>query len=347
MCTDAGFIKTVAPGHFFFHKGCWSILRIWWPCGVVENIQYLETVNRRHPKDGFVRIRKLVLYCKWRPITIKESWELRSELLLSGDGSHLCVRISNCLNTFVTDLTEKVRIHGDDENNSASTGRPVVQETRLMQTNPQQSWSQSRLHLLSLHPLRQVYQFRERNWIDIEHQGATQKDAPSLSYFEEHGCMAQTRNSSSKRRWSNWILGIENGIQIRLTKFCILVNSNVDRSSASRWRTKRRYFSFVLIRIGHTFFTSELSKVTREKILWISLHRTTYRYPTISSSSSIMSEVTSTCTLSLRQDWLREEAWGWHKFWSVDPMKKNWIEQEELDLTQPRYAAYKQKWKLI
>ena len=27
-------------------------------------------------------------------------------------------------------------------------------------------------------------------------------------------------------------------------------------------------------------------------------------------------------------------------------MKKNWIEQEELDLTQPRYAAYKQKWKI-
>ena len=43
---------------------------------------------------------------------------------LSGDGSHSCVRISNGLNTLVTDLTENTRIHGDDENNSASTGRP-------------------------------------------------------------------------------------------------------------------------------------------------------------------------------------------------------------------------------
>ena len=33
-----------------------------------------------------------------------------------------------------------------------------------------------------------------------------------------------------------------------------------------------------------------------------SSHRTTYWYPTISSRSSIMSEVTSTCTLPLRQD---------------------------------------------
>ena len=30
-------------------------------------------------------------------------------------------------------------------------------------------------------------------------------------------------------------------------------------------------------------------------------------------------------------------------FTAVDPMYKNWIEQEELDLTQPRYAAYKHK----
>ena len=51
---------------------------------------------------------------------------------LSGDGSHSCVRISNGLNTFVSDLTEKIRIHGDDKNNSASTGRLVVQETRIV-----------------------------------------------------------------------------------------------------------------------------------------------------------------------------------------------------------------------
>ena len=35
---------------------------------------------------------------------------------LSGDGSHSCVRISNGLNTFVSDLTEKTQILGDDKN---------------------------------------------------------------------------------------------------------------------------------------------------------------------------------------------------------------------------------------
>ena len=33
----------------------------------------------------------------------------------SKDGSRSCIRISNGLNTFVRDLTEKVRIHEDNE----------------------------------------------------------------------------------------------------------------------------------------------------------------------------------------------------------------------------------------
>ena len=31
---------------------------------------------------------------------------------------------------------------------------------------------------------------------------------------------------------------------------------------------------------------------------------------------------------------------------AVDPMNKNWLEQEELDLTKPRLAVYKQAWKV-
>ena len=31
---------------------------------------------------------------------------------------------------------------------------------------------------------------------------------------------------------------------------------------------------------------------------------------------------------------------------AVDPMNKNWLEQEEFDLTKPRLAVYKQAWKV-
>ena len=33
-------------------------------------------------------------------------------------------------------------------------------------------------------------------------------------------------------------------------------------------------------------------------------------------------------------------------FTAVDPMKDNWVDQEELDLSQPRHAAYKHVWKV-
>ena len=34
LCTDAGFIKTVAPGTVFFDERCWRVLTIWWSCGM-------------------------------------------------------------------------------------------------------------------------------------------------------------------------------------------------------------------------------------------------------------------------------------------------------------------------
>ena len=47
----------------------------------------------------------------------------------SGCGSRSWIRISNGLNTFVRDLTEKVRIHEDNEDTLAGTGNPS-HETR-------------------------------------------------------------------------------------------------------------------------------------------------------------------------------------------------------------------------
>ena len=76
---------------------------------VVESTHFLEVTNHQHQEDGFVETRKLVLCWKLRPITIKESQGLIKVKIdsLSGAGSHSRVRISNGLNKFVGDLTEK------------------------------------------------------------------------------------------------------------------------------------------------------------------------------------------------------------------------------------------------
>ena len=73
----------------------------------VESTPSLEMMNPQHPEGGFVEIQKLVLFWKWRPITIKElGTEIRIDSL-SGDGSQSWVRISSGLDKFVRDVTEK------------------------------------------------------------------------------------------------------------------------------------------------------------------------------------------------------------------------------------------------
>ena len=51
----------------------------------------------------------------------------------SMDGSHSWIRISSGLNKFVRDLTEKARIHGDNEHTLAGTGEPVTQDSKSVQ----------------------------------------------------------------------------------------------------------------------------------------------------------------------------------------------------------------------
>ena len=132
MCTDAGFITTVATGQSFLTKDSEAFSEFDGHVGCRE-----YTI----PRDGESSIPKgwirentkmgLALQVTTNYHQGKPRMEVRIASL-SGDGYHSCVRISNGLNTFVTDLTEKTRIHGDDENNSASRGRLVVQETRIV-----------------------------------------------------------------------------------------------------------------------------------------------------------------------------------------------------------------------
>ena len=138
MCTDAGFIKTDARGQFFLTKDAEAFSEF---DGLVGCREYtIPRDGESSTPKGWIRENTkigLVLQVTTNYHQGKLRIEVRIDSL-SLDGSHSCVRISNGLNTFVTDLTEKLRIHGDDENNSSSTGRPVVQETSLKQTNPQQ-----------------------------------------------------------------------------------------------------------------------------------------------------------------------------------------------------------------
>ena len=77
LCTDAGFVKTVAPGQFFATKDAEEFSEFDGHVGCRE-----YTLPRDDESSTPIGIRKLVLYRKSRPITVKESRQLRSELIL-------------------------------------------------------------------------------------------------------------------------------------------------------------------------------------------------------------------------------------------------------------------------
>ena len=63
-----------------------------------------------------------------------------------------------------------------------------------------------------------------------------------------------------------------------------------------------------------------------------------------------MLEATSTCTVLQSGLIAGGATYGRDRqtvfFTAVDPMDQNWVEQEEVDLTKPRHAAYKQRWNI-
>ena len=279
---------------------------------------------------------------------------------LSGDGSHSCVRIWNGLNTFVTDLTEKTRIHGDDENHSASTRRPVAQETRIakhFQTEEYKPAAKLKPKPTSSpisSPSPTSKPVRERNWIDIEHQEPTQKDAPSFPISKRmitllrHGTLPRNEDGAIEF-WRlkmefksdfpnsvNWSIRMRidhlqaGGGQKKRFQFCI--NSN---------GTQILYLRAIQGNSGENPVESSL----QDNVLVLdSFFEFIYQ---VGRNFNMHSVIASGLIAGGRgggkysgRD--RQTLF----FTAVDPMNKSWIEQEELALTQPRCAACKQKWEI-
>ena len=124
----------------------------------------------------------------------------------------------------------------------------------------------------------------------------------------------------------------------------------------ARWQdaeATRKDFNTVLIRQDNKSFTFELFKVIQDAIPLILHCKIMSWFRTISSSTFIILDVQSIYTPSQIQDWSREDnilASSRDKqtvlFTAGNPMHRNHQDPMELDLTKPRLASYKQKWKV-
>ena len=180
----------------------------------------------------------------------------------SGDGSQSWVRISNELNTFARESTEKTRTFGDDENNSASTGQPVAKEFTIVEHSgaiADKSAAKAKPKPTSSplsSPSPTGIPIPERNRIEIEPQGHKQRDAQSFPISKRmlalltHGTLPRDEDGAIEF----WSLKAE-----FRSAFPNSLYWSCGQTICKRRGDIRRDFSFVLILIGPKFFTSELS----------------------------------------------------------------------------------------
>ena len=133
-----------------------------------------------------------------------------------------------------------------------------------------------------------------------------------LSSVEETDSSSSSWKSTSRQRRSDWILENKRISSDSYYVLSSLVWRKMEEQHGRRRRTKRKYFSIVLI-LQEQFCTSELSKVIQDAILLILHFRTMCLFRTTSSSTFITSDVQSIYIPSSIQDWYRED-----KFWATD-----------------------------
>ena len=133
-----------------------------------------------------------------------------------------------------------------------------------------------------------------------------------------------------------------------------ILNIGLMMHESARWQEAEvtlKDFNTVVTRQEEKFFTFELFKVIQDAIPLILHCRTIYWFRIISSSTFITLDVQTIFTPSWIQDWYQEDnIWaGKDRRYFLQP----WIpcrritkEPQELDLSKPRLASYKQKWKV-
>ena len=109
----------------------------------------------------------------------------------------------------------------------------------------------------------------ERSWTDIEPENLFAYRLPCVKMTEYS---SSSWWSTSRRRWSDWILEIKRLSSERIWKFSM----NCGRVEWQEAEATRKYFNVVLIHEDNKFFISELFKVIQDAIPSILHYRTMY-----------------------------------------------------------------------
>ena len=253
------------------------------------------------------------------------------------DNSHSWVRLSHGLNKLVTDLIDKD--FDDDEQETSTTKKEVFaiasrSKAKAKPRRPSTTCSSSR-----------ILPILERTWIDIKPGARFDQAYPVVKRINtllRHGELPREEDSAIE----SWRL--KDDLRKRF--------EHSQDWSDDVWKNKMQEatikdFNTVLTGQDKKFFTFELFKVIQDAIPLILHCRTMYLIPNnffeyihhIGCAVNLHSITNSGLTAG-GQNSIRDRQTVF--FTAVKPMHKKHQNPKELDLTKPRLASYKQKWKV-
>ena len=261
----------------------------------------------------------------------KHGVEIRIESV-NKDNSHSWVRISHGLNKLVTDMIDKKYDVNEQEISTINTEEFALASSKA-KAKPRR-------------PINYLFisYFKDfsYSWKKVDWYWTRNSDRSSLSSGKKTEYSSPTRWITSRRRWSDRIQKTEKGSSEQVWAFSILVWWNMEEQDSRRRDNKNR-FQFCTDRQDKKFFTFEFFKVIQDAnnvLIPNNLFECIYHIGCAFNLHSIMNSGLIAGGQNSSRD--RQTVF----FTAVNPMQKNHQDKKEVDLTKPRLASYKQRWKV-
>ena len=345
ICTDAGFLKTVEVGQYVMTKHTDEFLQFTEPVACREYTLPRDE-NSTDPK-GWIRGNTNigpVLEVTTSYLQGKYGVEIRMESV-NKDNSHAWVRISHGLNKLVTDLSNK-----EDDDNEQETSEMQFEEFAL-KSNARAFASRTKAKAKSRRRTSACSSTRivpvcERSWADVEPRDYSHIAYPvskRLSTLLRHGDLPREEDGATEF----WRLKDDLRNKFEYSQYW---SDDVWKSKMAGGGGKKKRFQdctdpsgqeILHLRVlqGHSG-RSPIDPTLQDNVLTPNnLFEYIYHIGCAASLHSIINSGLIAGGHNSRRE--RQTVF----FTAVNPMNKDHRDPQELDLTKPRLASYKQKWK--
>ena len=339
ICTDAGFLKTVEVGQYFMTKH------------TDEFLQFAEPVTCREytlPRDdkstdpkgwiqGNTKIGP-VLEVTTSYLQGKHGVEIRIESV-NKDNSHSWVRISHGLNKLVTDLIDKE--YDDNEQETSTTKTEVFafasrSKAKAKPRRPSTTCSSSR-----------TVPILERTWIDIEPGAQFDQAYPvakRINTLLRHGELPREEDGAIEF----WRLKDDLQNKFEYSQYW---SDDVWKSKMAGGGGNNKRFQYCTDPSGQEILylralqghsgRNPIDPSLQDNVL---IPNNFFEYIYHIGCAVNLHSITNSGLIAGGQNSSRDRQTVF--FTAVNPMHKNHQDPKELDLTKPRLASYKQKWKV-